>query len=324
MFEAVWPKHKQKIQLVMKHIERHTSLMRNEVRLEHIRTEHQARIQALEHFERSEKADRSQEYHSIRTFINPKGYEDTFDRIRGRVYPDTGAWLLRDKTFSQWLKASASNRIFWLKGIPGAGKTYLASSVVHEVSLLHRAATPFVPNIYAFLKYTQSDTTSALSVVLSLTFQLTPNREDLQLVLCQSSRENIKSSLDAATRLLIMLLGCAGPSYIAIDGLDEIEETERRRLAQKLLQVCQECKTVNILISSRDEGDLSSILKGKTAEIQVHHHNTGSIQAYVDHRKEEWFAEREFFADTQSEITNLLTTLGPKAKGAFIFYPQIW
>jgi len=70
MFESVWPKHKREIKLVTSHIERLTLLMRNEVRLEHIQAEHQARTQALEHFKKSELADRNQEYQSLRADIS--------------------------------------------------------------------------------------------------------------------------------------------------------------------------------------------------------------------------------------------------------------
>ena len=106
----------------MSHIERHALLMRNKVRLEHIREEHEARHRALEHFERTERPHRRQEYNTIRETISPKMYEEEFYRIRGRICEGTGRWLLRDATFTKWLQnAEKSMRLIWLQGIPGAG-----------------------------------------------------------------------------------------------------------------------------------------------------------------------------------------------------------
>ena len=122
LFEIMWPKQRDKIQVVMSNIERHTSLMRNEVRLEHIREEHQARLKAMEHFEMTERSLRRQEYNGMRTNINPIMYEEEFYRICGRIYKGTGRWLLRDAMFTKWLKESEkSTKLIWLQGIPGAG-----------------------------------------------------------------------------------------------------------------------------------------------------------------------------------------------------------
>src|SRR2546421_2826814 len=105
-FESLWPRHQDKIKVVTTHIERHTLLMRNEVRLEHIQEEHQARIRALEHFERTETFHLRQEYQSIKTDISPRTYGDRLDWFHGRICEGTGRWLMRDATFAKWLDIS--------------------------------------------------------------------------------------------------------------------------------------------------------------------------------------------------------------------------
>lgn len=118
----MWPRQRDKIRVIMSHIERHTSLMRNEVRLEHIREEHEARLRALEHFEKTEKSHRQQEYNAIKEGISPRMYEEDLYMIRGRICEGTGKWLLRDAIFIKWLNQyDMSVKIMWLKGIPGAG-----------------------------------------------------------------------------------------------------------------------------------------------------------------------------------------------------------
>lgn len=122
-FESLWPRHRDKINVVMNHIERHTLLMRNEVRLEHIQAEHTARLRALEHFERTERSHRQQEYHTIETGISPTKYDTKLDWLHGRVCEGTGRWLMNDPIFVKWLDPQdTSSKVLWLQGIPGAGE----------------------------------------------------------------------------------------------------------------------------------------------------------------------------------------------------------
>jgi hypothetical protein len=60
-------------------------------------------------------------------------------------------------------------------------------------------------------------------------------------VLCELGGENLKCSFDAAASLLETLLVCAGPTYIVVDGMDEIDEIERCRLLKQLLDVPGTC-----------------------------------------------------------------------------------
>lgn len=125
----MWPKQRDKIRVVMSHIERHSLLMRNEVRLEHIREEHEARLRAQEHFERTERSHRRQEYNAIKEAISPRMYEEELYRIRGQICEGTGRWLLRDATFTKWLKEpEGPSKLIWLQGIPGAGMFIAALS----------------------------------------------------------------------------------------------------------------------------------------------------------------------------------------------------
>ena len=169
--------------------------------------------------------------------------------------------------------------------------------------------------IYAFLSYTLSSSSSALSILHSLIFQLASDHDDLQTVVCQSSRESLKSSIDTAISLLTNLLGYTGPVYIVIDGVDEIDEIERRRLLKQLLHLSEACEGAKILISSRPEADIGEMIKDK-ATIRVDSRNGGSIQTFVTQRTQEWFRERNFLPEAQAEIQSLLAPLASNSKGA--------
>ncbi|PVH83873.1 hypothetical protein DL98DRAFT_486212 [Cadophora sp. DSE1049] len=308
IFEAMWPRQRDKIQVIMSHIERHTSLMRNEVRLEHIREEHEARLRALEHFDRTERSHRLQEYNAIKEAISPRTYEGDLDRIRSRICEGTGKWLLRNDTFIKWLDQSdMSVRLMWLEGIPGAGKTFLSSTIVNKA--LSQGRT-----LFAFLSYKFSSTTSALSIIHSLLFQLSSDDDDLEAILCQSTAKELRREMKIAMGLLSTLLNAAGPVFIVIDGVDEIDEIERCRFLNCLLELLKSCDEVKILVCSRMEDDIRTVLNKKAVNIRIDKQNAGSIQAFIKHHAEQWFLSRSFLPEACAEIRRLLAPLSSKAK----------
>ena len=188
----------------------------------------------------------------------------------------------------------------------GLGKTFLTGTVIREVQTAGRA-------IFTFLTF--SINTSALSILHSLMFQLVSDNDDLQAALCQSSRENIKNSITVAVSLLIMLLNCAGPTYIIIDGLDEIAEVERGRLLRQLLDLSKNCQETKILISSRLEADIKGELDSVSASIRVDNYNAGSIQAFVNSESDRLFQTWDFLPNERADIERLLAPVAANAKG---------
>ncbi|RMJ16009.1 hypothetical protein CDV36_004314 [Fusarium kuroshium] len=275
VFEALWPSRRDQIKVVTKHITRHRELMRTEVHLEEIRAADEARQRELEHFARTEENTIRQEYFTLRAHVSPKTYDDDLYRHHAAVCDGTGKWLFRDQLFKDWADYSkGSTRILWLNGIPGAGKTLLASSVIRHTQCLGLT-------LFAFLTYKDSSTT-ALSIVHSLIFQLASDSLALQTELRQSGHKNLRNSLDEAADLLQSLLECAGVVYVVIDGIDEIDLFERSRLLKQLLKLGDACQKCLILLSSRSEDDISTALGGKVTEIKVHQRNAGSMFLYVE------------------------------------------
>lgn len=121
-FKSLWPGEKEKIKLVQSHILQHKSVMRNEVRLQSLRDEHEARQRALDHYEQTQKSATLQEFNSIRNDVAAKLYDDRLAHFHTRTCEGTGTWLFQDSTFIKWMKAAdPAVKILWLQGIPGAG-----------------------------------------------------------------------------------------------------------------------------------------------------------------------------------------------------------
>lgn len=108
---------------MVSNIERHTALIRNEVTLQHIREEYEARAKSLAHFDQETEFQELQKFQTLRTRASPHIYDDRLDWLLNRSCKGSAKWLVSDKSFLEWLDMSNPTlQLLWLRGIPGAGK----------------------------------------------------------------------------------------------------------------------------------------------------------------------------------------------------------
>lgn len=180
--------------------------------------------------------------------------------------------------------------------------------------------------LFTFLSY-KHEKISTISIIHSLIFQLVIGvdhfdatiKQDLQAKLIdtfQSSQRSLKSDTGFARETLTSLLECAGPTYIIIDGLDEISEREREETLNELLESLKSSAETKLLISSRAEDGIAKGLKNVMPKtIRVDDKNRGCIQAYISVTSERWLSQSGFDEEACSAIKSLLTPLSAKAKG---------
>ncbi|KAK8112930.1 Nacht domain protein [Apiospora sp. TS-2023a] len=297
-----------RIDVVARSIQNHVQLLRHSVSLEDIRQAHYARQRQFEEFEASAKARRQQEFNSIKTDISPVFYDNTLDDFLGRTYEGTGDWLMADATFLRWLDHSDDAfKLLWIQGIPGAGKTFLSSIAVRQAQMRGRTA-------FAFLSFRDSRGTSALQIIQSLMFQLASRDDDLQSLMIQEVYGNYGRDMSSIASILQKVVNAAGLSYLIVDGLDEIGEIDRTRLLRELLSVSKGCSNLRILIASRPESDLKSLLQDNAKVIRVDQNNEVSIQTFVERWVANCFVTRQFNPTAQSRIRTQLSSLPGKAK----------
>ncbi|KAI1125767.1 hypothetical protein F5Y10DRAFT_246294 [Nemania abortiva] len=314
LFDYLWPKHHANISRIVGHIERLARLMGTEICIEHIHQEQEFRKSALQSFKEQQRKMRRQEYHRILTFFNPGRYDKTLYHLDVLRCQETGTWLNNDHIFTQWFERSEGGaQTLWLRGIPGAGKTVLCSAIIRRFTHM-QAKTAFV-----FITYGDNEI-SALSTIYSLVFQLAEGDEEAMDIVCGSGCEGSSSDLTAAGNLLCTLVKhCITPVYLVIDGLDEISKSERGRLITELLRQAEMCKELRIILSSRPESDLMHLLNNKTAMIQVHDHNMGSIKNYINERCQHIFQTHRIYPDAETEFRQILAPLADRAGGMFLY-----
>ncbi|KAF7350616.1 Ankyrin 2,3/unc44 [Mycena sanguinolenta] len=159
----------------------------------------------------------------------------------------TGQWLLDDPQFQEW--QSSTGRTLWLRGIPGAGKTVLASMVVDYFSEQFKQQDTHVACIYLNHKDTEKQTPANLLTGLWRQLVLGKNIGSLAKTLYELHHEK-QTSLSAreAFRILCQAIKQFSKVYIVIDGMDEYPEKHRDSLQHHLSELAP---TVSLMITSR-------------------------------------------------------------------------
>jgi hypothetical protein len=338
LFESLWPRYASKITLILRNIGNHVTLMDSEVTLANIIEADAARAKAYEEYERNEAARQAQQFESMRLLLSPHLYDDELERLRRKYYAKSGEWLENEDRFRKWIDPiNHSTNLFWLIGIPGAGKTVLSSTIVGRAEKLSRNT------LFAFLSFQNRERTTTLKVLQSFIFQLLYEHRDLQPMLYHANPRKISSSQAFAQSLLVDLLQCIGstkpeqsraavpidpndssqsssvnpiePVYVILDGVDEIKEYERGILLQSLLEILENCESMKLLISSRAEVDISKIMGQRTEPIRIDHKNSQDIDSYVRARVSTWLSGLGFDSATSNEIRDLVKPIIGKSEG---------
>jgi hypothetical protein len=155
----------------------------------------------------------------------------------------------------------------------------------------------------------------------SLIFQILIEDRPLQPILHEAYSSNYRqlmSSLEFITGLFTKLVKESGPTFLFIDGVDEMTEVERRPLLKALVEQLKVCKYLQLFVSSRDEWDIANVLGNDVPSVRVDHKNIMEIEAYIEKQAADWLPDlRSYGADGSMcrEAKLVLTSIAPKAKG---------
>lgn len=137
--------------------------------------------------------------------------------------PGTGLWLTEGPEFRQWLKTR--NARLWCYGIPGAGKTVLASLVIEEAL---RSSSPSTGVAFFYCDYKDGATQDLSNILSSLAQQFARQDEESFAKLKDfyethnpEHRLDFKYDTEALLDLLRAVTSVFDCAIIIVDGLDE-------------------------------------------------------------------------------------------------------
>ncbi|RDA85708.1 hypothetical protein CP532_0719 [Ophiocordyceps camponoti-leonardi (nom. inval.)] len=191
-----------------------------------------------------------------------------------RRQPGTGEWLLETDEFQAWQKIKGFTLL--CQGIPGAGKTILASTVIDSLQRRHQK-DPTVGIAFVYCNHKRQDEQTALRLLENLLKQLTQGLSSIPDTVKSLYDDHVgNKSRPSHTEIMSCLQVVAGlfaRIYIAVDALDECRTSDgsRAKLLSSILRLRTACGT-NFLATSRhtsDGSDAEIFREGTCAKLEI-------------------------------------------------------
>ncbi|KAJ7484887.1 ankyrin repeat-containing domain protein [Mycena galericulata] len=189
----------------------------------------------------------------------------------------TGEWFLGSDQFKAWILGLGTR--LWCPGMPGAGKTVIASIVVHHIrEILNLPANTAVAVVY--LNHKETETQSPANILASIWRQLVfkkPILPEVRQLYEKHCERRTRPFLEEFHRVLCSTVAEYSKVSLIIDALDEYPEKERRVLLDCLAALGS---NVNLMLTSRPHICIStSFVDGaQTMEIRA---TAEDIRRYV-------------------------------------------
>ncbi|VUC23741.1 unnamed protein product, partial [Clonostachys rosea] len=187
------------------------------------------------------------------------------DIIR-RHQPGTGQWFLNSDKYESWFWGR--KKTLYCPGMPGAGKTMMASMVVDSL-LKDSRSDPSMGIAFIFCNYRHTAEQSCEKLLCSVLKQLAAPLPSVPVQL-RSLKENHSSratrpSIQELLGLLQVILDNYSITYLVIDALDEFQSSDdsRARFLNGLSNI-QQHSELSILLTSRPTLDIRNHFRKAT------------------------------------------------------------
>lgn len=240
-----------------------------------------AQFRALDHIRnRIDIAAASQDQQIILNWLTAIDYTSAQSDFINQRQQGTGQWLLESTKYKAWVEAES--RTLFCPGIPGAGKTFLTSIVVDDLSKrFHRDEG--IGITYLYCNFRRQHEQKAEDLFASLLKQLTQSRPSLPdsvKVLHDSHKyKRTRPSFTELSRAVQSVSALYSKVFIVIDALDECHAVDRSRVISEILAVQGKCG-INFLATSRYIPEIMEGFGGSASvDIRATEHD---IRAYID------------------------------------------
>ncbi|KAJ7885709.1 hypothetical protein B0H14DRAFT_3734784, partial [Mycena olivaceomarginata] len=242
------------------------------------------------------------ERHKIIEWASPLNFFPRQADILKTRQPGTGDWLLQDSLCKKW--KAGEIQALWCRGIPGAGKTVLASIVVDVLRRNGSNENTSVAVLY--LDYNATTETHSLTNLLAAIWRqlirgkALPN--EVQQLYHAHSESGTRPSLEEIHSVLRSTVkdSCV---FVVVDALDEYPEDDRDALLQNLWELRP---AVRLMLTSRPHINFDHVIPNiETLEVRA---TDEDILRYLDGQIE----KSHRFRKHGDEVSNLRRSMEEK------------
>ncbi|KAM0422116.1 hypothetical protein ACHAPD_000559 [Fusarium lateritium] len=252
----------------------------------------------------------------LREWLQPTDYLAESGEFRRNFLsqaPKTGLWICQTEEYRKWHDCPHHGNL-WIKGVPGAGKSVMAASLIQ-----HLKVTQDCPVLFFFFRNIVAASSSPRALLQDWLAQLLPHSPKLQFAL-QSRRltTNLEDTSDnELIQLFIEGISCVPRLYCVVDALDEML-ADNTLFLQKLNSLAtHRPETLKLLMTSRPEQHLQKSLRDSSiVHISLQQSLVDAdILAYLNHR---------FNVSPRSDINHqfkqdIIDMVARKSQGLFLF-----
>ncbi|SLM35735.1 P-loop containing nucleoside triphosphate hydrolase [Lasallia pustulata] len=262
--KLLWKPFDQQFGKTIEDFRKHLKIVDREAGLSHMVEAQDAR--AVERFNRMqiEKERKEDERLRLLSTLSSTRPEKKHHRLQRLRHPQTGTWFTDSDEFRTW-KSSPTSSCLRCDGIPGSGKTILASHVID--TLLGEIDPDDSAISYFYCEYSDSRTLETFNVFGSILKQLLSRKpmlpEQVATTIKQIYAEGMSMpSRDDLVKLLRSVLGLYSRTYIVIDGLDECGKDAQEDILFIVKTLASfDRAIVKVVVFSRENAYLSTVLK---------------------------------------------------------------
>ncbi|KAI8634826.1 hypothetical protein F5Y19DRAFT_469876 [Xylariaceae sp. FL1651] len=206
---------------------------------------------------------------------------------KGRL-EGSGRWLLRKPAYGEWIGVSSSS-VLWLHGIPGSGKTKLASLVIDELKEHEHLAYCYCMKNPAEPHRAQGN--RILASIVRQFASVALNTPILPPVVSYYESaidglvdfDDLALTVEDSVDLLLQLFEEYPAVVLVIDALDEVNQEDRQEILDALSSLLTKSAClVRVFISSRSNYDIALHLSGSPNIYIKASDNTEDISAFID------------------------------------------
>ncbi|KAL4875863.1 hypothetical protein BJY04DRAFT_223608 [Aspergillus karnatakaensis] len=246
-----------------------------------------------------------QQRNEILNWLSNINYASKHTDNLSRREEGTGDWLLKTGEFQGWIDGDQQTLL--CKGIPGAGKTVLASIIIDH--LLQRVKTQKDNGVaYIYCNFRQQHEQSTVDLIASLLKQLASSSAAIQRIYnlyLQHKKTQTRPRLYEISELLFATVGEYSKTYFVIDAVDECILPDSSRFLFEMFSL-QKKRNVNILATSRKLPEILSKFEGRPAlEIRAHEDD---VKRYLRGRLQAPPSSALKDSDIQDEVVEAIET----------------
>ncbi|KAI0550332.1 putative zinc finger protein [Xylaria curta] len=330
VFRESWDTCKSRFSSIISSVARHGSLIESQASPTQIEEFRKSTLDSRESEDtRIDEQDlqRIRDTHSWLRAANVEIDQNNHAKTRAQ-YPGTGRWLLENMFFKEWFdpRFPTIPPLLWLNGIPGAGKTILASLVVEEARRLDPAPTV----LFFYCKHDNTERDNFVALGRSLLSQFLKQDNGLLPSFYQKScrsGEAVLTSPALIEELLSLAFANCKSAYIILDGLDECPRDQRKYISQWFRKLIDDLPTnepekVRCLFVSQDDGHARKDFAGVTSIKIKPEDNKCDIEEYS--RKESNKLRENCPCLSDEKASMIANAVANCAEGLFLLAKLIW